>query len=331
MIGRNEVFYKLMKNLLSLTISDGTDSRLDRWLRKQYPGLQQGALEKLLRQGKIRLDGQKVQAGTRLQNGQQLTVPSSISEIKPSELPKTISSAVSLEDLEHLEGWILWEDDDLLVLNKPHGLAVQGGSKTTRHLDGLLNALGQKNKCKYRLVHRLDRDTSGVFLVAKTAEMAAHLTEGFRKGSFKKTYWAVVVGLAQPAQGTINASLSKGTLKDREKVQVDEKHGKSAVTNYHTLKKLIRRSLPYLTCLELCPETGRTHQLRVHCAHMGFPIIGDGKYGGKQSTDITKKLHLHARSIIIKDRDGNVLTFMASPPSHFEETLTKYKIEWSKF
>lgn len=317
--------------ILELTVSDGQDMRLDRWLRKRYDGLQQGVIEKALRQGKIRLDGQKVQANTRLNNGQIILFPKFLLDIKPQENYSAPESQVSEQDLEDLESCIIWEDDDLLILNKPHGIAVQGGSKTKRHMDGFLQALGAKKNVKYRLVHRLDRDTSGVFVVAKTAEMAAHLTAGFREGSYQKTYWAVVCGFAQPAQGTIDLALTKGGPQNKEKVFVDEKYGKKAVTTYRTLKKLIDKRLPELTLLELTPETGRTHQLRVHCAYCEFPILGDGKYGGKEATEYHRDLHLHARSIVIRDRDGNKLKFVAPPSLHMEETLYRYKIEWNQF
>lgn len=319
-------------SLFSLTIEDGANMRLDRWLRKKYPGLQQGMLEKMFRQGKIRLDGQKTTSGCRLQNGQIVTLPTTLTSIEPSPLPMKKMDAlnVSNADLAALQTWIIWEDEELLVLNKPHGLAVQGGTQTTRHLDGMLTVLGLKNGCKYRLVHRLDRDTSGVFVVAKTQETAAHLSAAFRYGNHEKTYWAVVMGFAQPGKGIIEARLLKGgNSGDREKVIVDP-NGKPATTHYCTLKKLSAKRLPELTWLELIPETGRTHQLRVHCESMGFPILGDGKYGGKMATEIDKKLHLHARSIKIKDRAGDFLTFVAPPPPHFEETLLRYQIEWNR-
>lgn len=317
------------------TVNDAHNMRLDRWLRREHETLHQGMIEKLVRQGKIRVNGNKVTSSYRLQNDQQVTIPIFITRLPKKDLEKSREQELpplTQEDVQAIESWTLWEDGELLVLNKPHGLAVQGGSKTSYHLDGLLKALGHKNKCTYRLVHRLDKDTSGVFLVAKTGSTAAHLAEAFRLGLHEKIYWAVVVGFASPGQGKIDDRLIKGLggTGDKEKVRVDP-NGQTALTHYRTLKKLAKKRYPELTCLELRPQTGRTHQLRVHCAHKGFPILGDGKYGGRAATQDHKKLHLHARSISIKDSHGNNLTFVAPPPDYFEETVQAYDIDWTQF
>ena len=317
---------------LTHTVSDVQNTRLDRWLRRHYPALHQGMIEKLIREGKIRVDGKKATSSYRLQNDQTVTVPLFIANITPLKGPQREESFYATEeDLKALDSWILWEDEDLLVLNKPSGLAVQGGTKTTRHMDGLLKGRGAKNNCTYRLVHRLDKDTSGVFVVAKSATSAAHLAEAFRLGLHDKVYWAVVVGLASPGQGEIKDRLQKGegTKGEQEKVRVDPQ-GQSALTVYKTLKKLIKKSYPPLTCLELRPQTGRTHQLRVHCAHKGFPILGDGKYGGRMATYGNHTLHLHARALTLKDRQGNVLTFVAPPSDNMEHTLKTYDIDWAQ-
>lgn len=313
---------------ISLTVSEGEGTRLDRWLRRHYPNLSQGILEKLLRQGKVRLDGKKVLSGARLSLGQIITLPTHVVNLVPltHKLVPEFQQEFSSEDKEFLESLIIWEDDEVLILNKPHGLAVQGGSKTDRHVDGLLQNYTLHTKCRYRLVHRLDRDTSGAFVIAKTLDVATHLTTAFRQGDVKKAYWGIVIGIPTPQHGKIEAPLLKGGEGNREKVSVDLKFGKKALTLYKTLIKLIKPGLPKLSWVEFSPETGRTHQLRVHAAYMGHPIVGDGKYGGKESTNSSRLLHLHSRSISFPDLSGCVMTFTASLPSHMTETLSKYGV-----
>lgn len=318
--------------VLSLTVEDGNGMRLDRWLKKKYPTLTQGIIEKLLRLGKIRLDGQKVAASARVTVGQIVDVPDTI-EITtqmPSALKQKPAPTFTQEDEQFLESIILWEDDDILVLNKPAGLATQGGTNTTRHMDGLLEAYGTKKGVRYRLVHRLDRDTSGVFLIAKNIDSATFLGEAFRSQKVQKIYWAIALGQPKPGQGTIDAPLLKGGDGNYEKVAV-HKEGKSAITHYRTIKGLSRRGIAEFSWLELSPETGRTHQLRVHLAHIGNPILGDGKYGGKEATALSRDLHLHSRVISFPDRQtGSTLTFAAPPPPHFEATLKQFNVDWSK-
>lgn len=321
-----------IKNMVTLRVTDATGTRLDRWLKRQYPHMQQGMIEKSLRQGKIRVQSLKVTAGFRLTDGDAVSVPESLltlEETRPQLLKEKQPFIASDADIAEVETWILWEDADLLVLNKPHGLAMQGGTKTMRHLDGLLQALGQKNHCTYRLVHRLDRDTSGVCVVAKNVQTAGRLSEAFKERTHEKIYWAIVMDFAHPAQGTIDAPLTK-TMGEREKVVVDPKYGKPARTRYRTLKKLPSRRGPQFTWLELCPETGRTHQLRVHCQAIGHPIVGDGKYGGREATVIERNLCLHARSLTVEDRDGVTMTFVAPPPPHMVALLKRHKIEWQQ-
>lgn len=318
-------------------VEETESSRIDRWLKKQIPHLGQGLLEKFLRLGKIKLNQKKVKSSERVQSGDVISIYANLDELEekaatfPSKHKKKEQEEILLTptDISWLESLILWEDEDILVINKPSGLAVQGGSKTLKHVDGYLQAWGKIKGHRYRLVHRLDRDTSGVFLIAKTAEMATHLTDCFKQGNVQKTYWAVVLDQPSPGIGKVKAPLLKGAQGDKEKVFVDLKHGKKAVTIYRTVKRLQDRRKPLLSWLELNPETGRTHQIRVHCQYLGCPIIGDGKYGGKEATEISKTLHLHARSITIEDRYGNNFTFTAPPPSHFVDTLMAYKIEWS--
>ncbi len=318
---------------LVLIIDDNAGMRLDRWLRKRYPELRQGMLEKMLRQGKIRLNGMKVTSSTRVEEGQVITAPQEIALIQNHLPPKpqTKSYELTAKDKELIESNILWEDEDLLILNKPHNLAVQGGNKISQSLDKMLEAYGECQNIRYRLVHRLDRYTSGVFVIAKNQATAAHLTESFRLGSVEKTYWAIVLGQPKPDHGTIQNKLIKGGIGDQEKVYIDNKAGKVAITRYRTVKKLTSKKFGALAWLELYPETGRTHQIRVHCQSLNTPIIGDGKYGGREVVQISNDLHLHARSIIIRDRSGNKFEFVAPPPDHFKKTLKQYGVEWSQY
>lgn len=297
--------------------------RLDRWLRNQFPDLKQSLIEKSLRKGHIRLNGKKIAASHRLEEGDKvgflhaaLTYPSE----KTSKAPTRHKESLSQEDALWLESLIIWEDEQFLVINKPSGLAVQGGTNTHRHVDGLFHAYGRLNGQCYRLVHRIDRDTSGILLIAKTALMAQHLTQQFKLNAVKKLYLAVVQGTWKHAEGRIVAPISKmGTY---EKMVVDPDKGQTARTNYRLLKQLSNN----LSVLALMPETGRTHQLRVHAQYKGFPILGDYKYG-PHSQPKTKKynLHLHAYRITIQDLEGISFTFSAPLPDYFTETITTHQ------
>ena len=317
------------KTTLELVV-DSSSIRLDRWLKTKYPSITQGIIEKLLRQGKIRVGGLKVIAGTRVVSGQKVTLPSDFEELfkQSRKLNQRAEQEVEFtsEDKAFIESMLIWEDEELLILNKPAGLAVQGGTKTYRHLDGLLRGYGKIRRATYRLVHRLDRDTSGVFVVAKTADMAAQMALAFKQGQIKKMYWAIIQGQPTIGQGLIDAPLTKGFQGDFEKVGVDEKNGKVARTYYRVLKHLRKNDCSWV---ELAPETGRTHQLRVHCSHLGYPILGDRKYGGRAV--MSDQLYLHARKISLRDSEGNFLTFVAPLPEHFTEILHYEKIDPEQF
>ncbi|MEI8295838.1 MAG: RluA family pseudouridine synthase [Alphaproteobacteria bacterium] len=216
------------------------------------------------------------------------------------------------------EPWFLnpvWEDSDLLVINKPAGLAVQGGTKTNIHVDGLLQAYGAAQGQRYYLVHRLDRDTSGILVVAKNHATAQHLATQFRLHTVKKLYLAIVLGVWKQQQGAINAPLIK--IGVHEKMVVDQEKGKSAQTDFRLVKRLTQA----LNLVALTPQTGRTHQLRVHMSYIGHPIIGDGKYGGAPALKQTTQLHLHAYRLTIMDRQDTALTFTAPWPPHFVQTI----------
>lgn len=257
-------------------IVDAKDSglRLDRWFRTHYPSLKHGALEKLLRTGQVRVNGGRAKANRRVEEGEAIRIPP-IDAAPPPAAPR----APNREDAKFIRSLIIVEDDDILAINKPFGLAVQGGSKTTRHIDGMLASL-EKNGERPRLVHRLDQETGGLLILAKTRIAAARLGEAFRGRDVVKTYWALVMGVPEIREGTINLAVAKKMTKvgarDEERMTpADDEDAKRAITDY----ALIDQAGP-VSFLALKPVTGRTHQLRVHCAAIGTPIVGDRKYGG---------------------------------------------------
>jgi len=299
---------------------DEAEMRLDRWFRRHYPGLGHGRLEKLLRTGQIRVDGGRAKAGLRLAPGQRVRVPplgvsaplSSIARKQPPPPP-------SPEEAEALRARVLHRDADVIAIDKPAGLAVQGGTGTRRHLDAMLDALRFEAAERPRLVHRLDRDTSGVLLLARNARAAARLGAAFRSRRLRKLYWALVVGLPPADAGEIALALAKRKDAGGERAQAGEE-GKAAFTRYAVIETAGRRA----AWLALQPGTGRTHQIRVHCAALGTPIQGDGKYGGAaaflKGEGIARRLHLHARAIEIPAEAGGPLRIVAPLPAHMRET-----------
>lgn len=300
-------------------LSGDADIRVDRWFKRHFPALKHGRLEKMLRTGQIRVDGGRVKASTRLEEGQMVRIPPMPEDDKrPRAAERT---EVSAEDSAWIKSLVLYSDDDLIALNKPPGIAVQGGRKVARHIDGLLGALADEGAGRPKLVHRLDRDTSGVLLIARRAEIAARLGEIFHSRRAQKTYWALVAGVPRPREGMINAPLAKqADNQGREKMVVDLDDGKSATTDYEVIENAARRA----AWLALHPHTGRTHQLRVHCAAIGTPILGDGKYGGADSrldgVPGSDKLHLHARAITFPHPAGGDLTITAPLPAVMKKT-----------
>lgn len=297
---------------------DEAGLRLDRWFRRHFPQVTHGRLEKWLRSGQIRLDGRRVKAGVRLEPGQMIRVPPLGDEKLPA-LRKRPSPAVPDAEARALEARVLHRDDHVLVIDKPPGLAVQGGSGTRRHLDAMLDALRFGGE-RPRLVHRLDKDTSGVLVLARTAAAAAALARAFRSREVHKLYWAVVVGVPRPSSGRIDLRLAKKLGRHGERMEPDAEAGLRAVTEFRIIEQAGRRA----AWLLLEPLTGRTHQLRVHCAAIGTPILGDGKYGGAEAVlegdQISRKLHLHARWIEIPHPAGGVLAISAPLPEHMRAT-----------
>jgi 23S rRNA pseudouridine955/2504/2580 synthase len=294
--------------------ADGT-LRLDRWFRRHYPGVAHGRLERLLRTGQVRVDGKKAKSGDRVSPGMAIRVPPLDTEpplfVEPSPRARPQDEAL-------LRDFIIDRDEFAIVINKPAGLAVQGGSNTVRHVDGMLDGLRFGHAERPRLVHRLDKDTSGVLLIARTVAAAAFFTRAFRDKTTRKTYWAIVAGLPNPRQGRIDLSLAKGSVgKSGERVRADD-DGKDAVTYYTVVDAAGDRA----SWLALLPLTGRTHQLRAHCAAIGTPILGDGKYGGSAAYlpggGAAHRLHLHARTLEIPHPAGFTLTVTAPLPPHMK-------------
>ncbi len=286
------------------------DIRLDRWFGRHYPDLKHGMLERLIKNKNIKLNKAKTTAGTHVHTGDEIRIP-------PLEAAPKDNTPLNLskKDVQMMQRLVIYKDKEMLILNKPAGLAVQGGTKTTRHIDGLLDALRFESDEKPHLVHRLDKETSGVLVLARSANIAAKLTASFKTRAVHKVYWAVVNGKPQPASGKIDAPL----LKQKDKVVVDFKEGDNASSVYTVIDSAGRRA----SWLALSPLTGRTHQLRVHLTEiLKTPILGDDKYGKAELPEMGKGLHLHARAIQIKNpKTGKVITAVAQIPPHMKETF----------
>jgi 23S rRNA pseudouridine955/2504/2580 synthase len=306
---------------------DDDGARLDRWFKRHYPALGHGQLEKLLRTGQVRLDGKRAKTGDRISTGQIIRLPPQLLTLHSSvENPSTNSQPRSpqLHDRSRIraEHLVLHKDSAVLVLNKPSGLATQGGSGIIEHVDGMLDALRFERKQRPRLVHRLDRDTSGVLVVARTAPAAAALSESLRHREASKIYWALTKGVPHPSRGTIRSAVAKEAVGRQEKmamVERDTEGARSAVTEY----AVMGRAGQEFAWVAVKPVTGRTHQIRVHLASLGTPIVGDFKYGGAEARgrgEIENRLHLHARSIDIAHPDGGRLRATAPLPPHMLKT-----------
>lgn len=317
---------------------DEGDQRLDRWLKKRFPQLTQGAVEKMCRTGQIRVDGGRVKANSRVEAGQEVRVPP-LPEAAPRALEE--SPRITDGDTAMIQDAVLFKDQHIIVLNKPPGLPSQGGSgQGNRHVDGLTEALKFGYKERPKLMHRLDKDTSGVLVLARTDRVARALSEAFRDRSTRKIYWAAVAGVPSPRMGTIRYGLVKapghGKTGEGEKMiavhprDIDKTEGaKRATTDYAVLDNLAQRA----SWCALVPITGRTHQLRAHMAELGHPIVGDGKYGGSGQEnlgdgwgaqlggEISRKLHLHARSLSLTHPiTKQKMTFTAPLPDHMKRT-----------
>ncbi len=306
-----------MKTVQSVEIGkDEGEGRLDRWFRRRYPHLNQGQVEKLIRTGQVRVDGARAKASDRVAPGQIVRVPP-----LPDAVAKT-PAGMSGKDVDFVRSLVMHKDDDVIVLNKPAGLAVQGGSKTTRHLDAMLDGLTFDAEKKPKLVHRLDRDTSGCLVLARHPRAAALLGEAFRDRDTDKIYWAVVVGSPRPKVGEIRGWMRKAPGAqdaDREMMQrctQFEEGAVHAITQYVVLAEAAGRA----AWMGLRPVTGRTHQLRFHMAEIGHAIAGDPKYRCDRETPggLEGKLLLHARALRLPHPSGGMLKIMAPPPPHMQ-------------
>jgi 23S rRNA pseudouridine955/2504/2580 synthase len=302
---------------------DEDGMRLDRWFKQHYPGLGFGPLQKLLRSGQIRLDGGRVKSDTRVQAGQVVRIPP-LQVDRKSGGPVTARTMRGAEDADVLSRILLHEDDQVLVFDKPSGLAVQGGSGVVRSVDSMLEAWRNKKGEKPRLVHRLDRDTSGVLVVARTRLAAMKLAESFKKRETKKTYWALVKGVPKQREGKISTWLIKEQTPDGDRMRVAD-HGEKGADHAVSFYRVVEQAGQNLSWLEMEPYTGRTHQLRVHAAHIGCPIIGDPKYFEADQNwefpgGIQNRLHLHARRIVIPHPDKGTIDVTAPLPPHIRQS-----------
>ena len=299
--------------------SEDDGIRLNRWFLKYYPGLSLGRFQKLLRTKQIKVDGQKADAGTRLSVGQEIRVPPLDNEKKA-----IINESVSQRDAKYVEDMVVYKDENIIVLNKPSGLAVQGGTNTTRHIDGMLNALKFGNDEKPKLVHRFDKDTSGLLVLARNRKMADVLTKAFREHTLKKTYLALARGVPVKPEGEIKAPLEK--IDGR--VQVTD-GGKHAITEYSVIDFVGER----YALIEASPLTGRTHQIRVHLEYVNAPILGDSKYFGKERERnglLKDKLHLHAYKIDLSAVCSKKLVIKAPLPDYFKDSLKTLGIKFKE-
>jgi len=302
---------------------DDADMRLDRWFKRHFPALTHGHLEKLLRTGQVRLNGKRAQGSDRIASGDSIRVPPLPPVDEREALPRTRLS-INEREARELQKLVIYRDAEMLAIDKPAGLAVQGGTGTTKHLDGMLHALQFDAAEPPRLVHRLDRDTAGVLLLARTRKSATRLTSLFRTRDMRKIYWAIVVGRPKVDEGDIRLALAKRLGRPgegEERMVVDEKEGEAA----RTLFRLLDAASKKVSLLELEPLTGRTHQLRVHCLALGTPILGDGKYGGKAAFVAAEKaqqqLHLLARELHVPKSGGGSVVIRANVPPHMRETM----------
>jgi 23S rRNA pseudouridine955/2504/2580 synthase len=295
--------------------------RLDRWFRRNLPEVSFGQVSRWARTGQLRVNGKRAAPGDRIEAGQTIRVPPQ-SEDAPDAPKKRLSRRESLtgEEVEFVRSLVITEDPAAIVINKPPGLATQGGTKTRDHLDRLLDGLVAEGEPRPKLVHRLDKDTSGALLVARTPRAAAFFSKSFSGRTARKVYWAIVTGVPAIEDGLSDLPLATQPGTGGEKMHVDEEEGQPSRTRYRVIERAGNRA----AWVELQPLTGRTHQLRVHMLAIGHPILGDGKYGGPDAFltgAISRKLHLHARRLRLDHPDGGRIDVTAELPDHFAATM----------
>lgn len=324
----------LATGVQTLTVTaDEADMRLDRFLTARFPQLPFTHIQRIVRKGELRVDGKRVKPNDRLVEGQAVRVPPLKIDERP-QAPRALKHGG--DELAFLKSITLYEDADVLVLNKPMGLAVQGGSGTTRHVDGLLEVMRDAAGQKPRLVHRLDKDTAGCLVIAKTRFAAMTLAKSFRSRSARKVYWALVAGVPRVKQGRISTYLAREEQHDGDARMAVAQHGDEGASHAVTYYALIDNVAQKLAWLSLKPVTGRTHQLRAHTAHIGHPIVGDPKYFNVENWElpggIQKKLHLLARRIVIPHpRTGKPLDITAPLPPHMQQSWNLLGFDAGRF
>src|SRR5438270_8076141 len=310
----------------TFTVGEDDDGiRLDRWFKRHMPELSFNIVSRWARTGQLRVAGKRAVPGERIEAGQEIRIPPAEAAPVRAARPQPKRERLTEDEVHFVRDMVIYANSHAFVLNKPPGLATQGGTKTTQHLDRLLDGLAEDD-ARPKLVHRLDKDTSGALLVARTARAAGHFAKAFSGRTAKKVYWALVVGVPDSAEGLIDAPLAKQPGTGGEKMHINEEHGLPARTRW----RLIERAGNSAAWVELQPLTGRTHQLRAHMAAIGHPIVGDAKYGGPEAFltgGISRKLHLHARRIRIDAPDGGKIDVTAEMPSHLAESLATLGFE----
>lgn len=311
--------------------ADENNMRVDRFLEARFPGLSFSHIQRVVRKGELRVDGKRVDSKDRLEEGQSVRIPPLKLDTPKAASPQSEAAQKTLATLKEMT---IYEDDDVLVLNKPAGLAVQGGSGMTRHVDQMLEVMRDSKGQKPRLVHRIDRETSGCLLIAKTRFAASYLTGAFRERSARKTYWALVPGLPKPKQGRISTFLAKEESEDDTIMRIAQ-HGDEGASHAVTYYAVVETAGSKLTWVSLKPVTGRTHQLRAHMEHIGHPIVGDPKYFNIENWQLPgglqNRLHLLARRIVIPHPRGGVIDATAPLPQHMQQSWNLLGLDASRF
>src|SRR5262245_7503306 len=299
--------------------ADESGMRVDRFFEARFPGLSFSHIQRIIRKGEVRVDGKRTQPKARLEAGQAVRIP----PLKVEARAPRDDAPAAQKDRAFLKSIILFEDADVMVLNKPMGLAVQGGSGTTRHIDGMLAALRGPDGQRPRLVHRLDKDTAGCLLVAKTRFAAAALARTFRSRSARKIYWALVAGVPKPRQGRVSTFLAKEEREEDSFMRIAA-HGEKGASHAVTYYAVVETAAQRVAWLSLKPVTGRTHQLRAHMAHINHAIVGDPKYFNKENWEmpggIQSRLHVLARRISVPHPRGGIIDVSAPLPPHMEQS-----------
>jgi 23S rRNA pseudouridine955/2504/2580 synthase len=315
-----------------VTVSaDEAGMRVDRFFEARFPSLSFSHIQRVIRKGEVRVNGKRTEPKNRLEAGQIVRIPPLRFD---APKPRTAGNEADQKTADFLKSIMLYEDADVMVLNKPMGLAVQGGSGTTRHLDGMLEVMRDAHGQRPRLVHRLDKDTAGCLLVAKTRFAAAALAKSFRSRAARKIYWALVAGVPKPRQGRISTFLAKEQREDESMMRI-ARHGEEGASHAVTYYAVVETAGPALAWLSLKPVTGRTHQLRAHMAHIGHPIVGDAKYFERENWQLPggmqNRLHLLARRIAVPHPRGGVIDATAPLPPHMQQSWNLLGLDASRY